>query len=198
MRNSTINSVMDRSKKLNRAFIVWSFILVFSIIWIIRPQTHGSDLQMALSASGIIVALVAIGLNLAMVRNLPDIDYDNDEPEPPINATYESFPQEHSPEEARLEMVDGKTMRIGRYTPADGTTWINLANALHHNGWIFSRDNAVRQSKCFKNLTSQWPRILNDFQEMGIIKVVGGSWTVTRKGKLMFIDMSPNLMLEHM
>ena len=72
-----------------------------------------------------------------------------------------NFSASHSPIDARIEVTDGNTIRLGKHTPDYGT-WEDLAEALYRNRWEWSRERALRESGCFKNLTALYPGLTED------------------------------------
>ena len=151
----------------------------------------------------VFICVFATGLGGAVANILRWYDADNmvfdygDDDEPPSSPTqYLEFEQAHEPPAMRLESNDGNTIRLGKTKPDIGT-WADLAWALYADRWRWRRDGGVKDSGIFLSLSANFADITSDMVRVGFVE--GGKHkTVTREGRLWFINQHPDLFLEHM
>ena len=212
MRQSDITTIHNTRRRAGRGMVI-SIAAIAAGIMLLKGTLYepehvaiGMDQYWAVIKWTIIVfgVLFAGGWLAAFINGIIFLRAGRDRNEPPA-VTYENtndasnvldFPAMHTPADARIEVHDGNTIRLGKHQPDYGT-WANLADALYAHRWEWSRERALRESGCFKNLTAIYPELTADMLNIGIIEGRRNHYRASLKGQQWFIKQSPALFLEH-
>ena len=194
MRDSTINRMIDESKRIYRALAWCALFLVAGVVILIRPETINNSILFSVSWIAIIVSLVIIALNILLINGLNR----NEPPPPPV--TYDNpsdallFDTSQRVPDVRMEITRGNTIRLGKHHPDYGT-WGDLGDVLEKHNWRFSRDIIANS---FLRITERYPAIRKDFIYLEFVEGKGANQYLTRTGQTFFIEQSDNLYPEHM
>ena len=136
LKDSTIIHMINESRRIQRAVIVWLIILVISIFVLINPATVDNAVMFGGSIAAIIVSIAAIVLSALRVRGIG-----NQQPPAPPTVTYEdandasdvlNFPQQHEGRATGLQNRQGNTITIG-YLRLYRRQWRALVAVLADN-----------------------------------------------------------------
>ena len=178
MRDSTINRIIDETKAIYRALVWWTLILVVGIFAMIRPGTVEDERLFVASLAAVIVAMVAISLNVLRVRGLEALDVARRPPGPlddPSDVLL--MPTEQPIREMALVRTDtpGQTLKsIYSFTAKE---WRQLYMALKRNDWHWRR-KPLREARIFyvesvgvsSSTTAGYNEISAEFIRLNIIE----------------------------
>ena len=164
MRDNTRYRIAE-SRRIYRALVWWIAVLVASVILLSFPEAQQRTPILASCITIIIVSLVAISLNILLVRGLK-----RNEPEPPANdASDTPLFSEQRQADMRLEVHEDSMTRLGRFRFTQ-SQWRLLAVALSDKGWKWTRRN-IGEAGIFTSLTAPgvYGEITEDFERLGIV-----------------------------
>ena len=191
MRESTINRMINESRRIYRTLVWYTVILVASIVTLAHPATVENAFLFGLAIAGIIVSLVAIALNILLVnglnRNIP--------PSPPP-VTYEdvngadsmlTFNTSQRVTDGRLEdRSTPNSIGLGRFD-LSRNEWRKLAVTLSNANWVWNR-RLLQRTTIWEGLTSnnRYNIVTDDFEKMGAVRT-----TRDDRGKILKARVTP-------
>ena len=165
MREHTRLRLISESRRIYNRLVLFTAVLIAGIVLLARPETLDSPLWFGVGVTGALVSLVAIALNILLVRGL---DYD-DEPPPAGDVSDTLLFSEQRQPGVKLWTSDDNLIKIGLHEMSQ-RNWHVLHEKLHAANWYWNRQN-VAEAGVFKSITAPgiFNRLTEDWRRLGML-----------------------------